>query len=34
MGDEILFVTREQYTEMLIDESFRDASEMESGFIV
>ncbi len=33
MGDGSTLVTRDQYTEMLIDDSFRDASEMESGFM-
>jgi hypothetical protein len=32
MKEDADLVTREQYTEMLIDASFRDASEMESGF--
>ncbi len=32
MEDDATLVTREQYIEMLIDASFRDASEMESGF--
>ena len=33
MEEEAMLVTREQYIEMLIDASFRDASEMESGFM-
>lgn len=33
MEEDATLVTREQYTEMLIDASFRDASEMESGFL-
>src|SRR3989442_6914389 len=33
MVEEAILVTREQYIEMLIDASFRDASEMESGFL-
>src|SRR5258708_14057258 len=32
MEEDATLVTREQYIEMLIDASFRDASEMESGF--
>lgn len=32
MEEDAALVTREQYVEMLIDASFRDASEMESGF--
>lgn len=32
MEEEATLVTREQYIEMLIDASFEDASEMESGF--
>ena len=32
MEEDANLVTREQYLEMLIDASFRDASEMESGF--
>jgi len=32
LEDDATLVTREQYIEMLIDASFRDASEMESGF--
>src|SRR6266568_3258828 len=31
--EDAALVTREQYIEMLIDASFRDASEMESGFM-
>src|SRR5713226_2012558 len=33
MEEDAALVTREQYIEMLIDASFRDASEMESGFM-
>src|SRR6266849_3250382 len=33
MQEDVTLVTREQYIEMLIDASFRDASEMESGFL-
>ena len=33
MEDDASLVTREQYLDMLIDASFRDASEMESGFM-
>ena len=33
MEEDATLVTREQYIEMLIDASFRDASEMESGFM-
>ncbi len=33
MEEDATLVTREQYIEMLIDASFRDASEMESGFL-
>lgn len=33
MEEDAILVTREQYIEMLIDASFRDASEMESGFL-
>jgi hypothetical protein len=33
MEEDAALVTREQYTEMLIDASFRDASEMEAGFL-
>jgi hypothetical protein len=33
MEEDAALVTREQYIEMLIDASFRDASEMESGFL-
>ncbi len=33
MEEDATLVTREQYVEMLIDASFRDASEMESGFM-
>jgi hypothetical protein len=33
MEEDAILVTREQYIEMLIDASFRDASEMESGFM-
>jgi hypothetical protein len=33
MEEDAALVTREQYVEMLIDASFRDASEMESGFL-
>jgi hypothetical protein len=33
MEEDATLVTREQYIEMLIDASFRDASEMESGFV-
>ena len=32
MEEDVNLVTHEQYIEMLIDASFRDASEMESGF--
>ncbi len=32
MEEDATLVTREQYREMLIDASFREASEMESGF--
>ncbi len=32
MEEDATLVTREQYIEMLIDASFWDASEMESGF--
>jgi hypothetical protein len=32
MEEDATLVTHEQYIEMLIDASFRDASEMESGF--
>ena len=32
MEEDANLVTREQYTEMLIDASFWEASEMESGF--
>ena len=32
MEEDASLVTREQYVEMLIDASFRDASEMETGF--
>ena len=32
MEEHATLVTREQYREMLIDASFRDASEMETGF--
>src|SRR6266581_4858477 len=33
MVEEAILVTREQYVDMLIDASFRDASEMEAGFM-
>ncbi len=33
MEEDANLLTREQYLEMLIDASFRDASEMESGFM-
>jgi hypothetical protein len=33
MEEDGALVTREQYVEMLIDASFRDASEMEAGFL-
>lgn len=33
MEEDATLVTREQYIEMLIDASFGDASEMESGFM-
>jgi hypothetical protein len=33
MEEDAALVTHEQYVEMLIDASFRDASEMESGFM-
>jgi len=33
MKEDATLVTREQYREMLIDASFRDASEMEAGFM-
>ena len=33
MEEDAALVTREQYIEMLIDASFREASEMESGFL-
>jgi hypothetical protein len=33
MEEDAALVTREQYIEMLIDASFRDASEMETGFM-
>lgn len=33
MDEDATLVTREQYTEMLIDASLREASEMESGFL-
>lgn len=33
MKEEIRFLTREQYIEMLIDDSLRDASEIESDFL-
>jgi hypothetical protein len=33
MEDEATLVTREQYVEMLIDASFQDAAEIESGFM-
>ncbi|GAC1392154.1 MAG: hypothetical protein NVS4B11_02500 [Ktedonobacteraceae bacterium] len=33
MEEDTTLVTREGYIEMLIDASFRDASEMESGFM-
>ncbi len=33
MEEDAILVTREQYLEMLIDASFRDASEMEAGFM-
>jgi hypothetical protein len=33
MEEDAILVTREQYIEMLIDASFRDASEMELGFL-
>jgi hypothetical protein len=33
MAEVVALVTREQYIEMLIDASFRDASEMEAGFL-
>src|SRR3981189_824023 len=33
MEEDAALVTRKQYIEMLIDESFREASEMEAGFM-
>ena len=33
MGDDVTLVTREQYVEMLIDASFKDAAKIESGFM-
>ncbi len=33
MEDDATLVTREQYVEMLIDASFQEATEIESGFI-
>jgi len=33
MEDDVTLVTREQYVEMLIDASFKDAAEIESGFM-
>lgn len=33
MENDTILVTREQYIEMLVDASFQDASEMESGFL-
>jgi hypothetical protein len=33
MGDDVALVTREQYVEMLVDASFKDAAKIESGFM-
>src|SRR6266567_7063296 len=33
MGDDVTLVTREQYVEMLIDASFKDAAAIETGFM-
>jgi hypothetical protein len=33
MGDDVTLVTRDQYVEMLIDASLKDAAEIDSGFM-